>query len=271
MPSLLLAASYNTDSRVLRRAAYERGWATLRLSDDTVPEDFKSPDGRFALYFSTPVGFIIADQLNLMLLGCDAGWLPGLPQEFLKRRIRPMTLAEAGRQRGKAFVKLATGKGFPAAVYTRRALAERTGTTHPDTQVLVAEAVHWEVEYRCFMLHKQVVTLSAYLRHGRLIRSSTAEPGAFPGESQAALEFARKVLTHPAVEAPPALVLDVGIIQDRGWAVIEPNEPWGAGVYACKPDAVLDTILRACVGEGQASMADRRWNYREHYRRARAG
>ncbi len=57
MPALLLAASYNADSKLLRRTASNLGWETLRLGDDsdaTVPEDFKSADGEIALYFAGP-------------------------------------------------------------------------------------------------------------------------------------------------------------------------------------------------------------------------
>jgi hypothetical protein len=37
-------------------------------------------------------------------------------------------------------------------------------------------------------------------------------------------------------------VIDLGYIEDRGWAVIEANESWFSGVYGCDPFAVLETI-----------------------------
>jgi hypothetical protein len=43
------------------------------------------------------------------------------------------------------------------------------------------------------------------------------------------------------------VVLDVGVIGERGWAVIETNAAWGSGIYGCDPKAVLQVIRRACV------------------------
>ena len=45
--------------------------------------------------------------------------------------------------------------------------------------------------------------------------------------------YAETVFNHPDVSSPPAFTLDVGIIRDRGWAVIECKECWASGIYAC--------------------------------------
>jgi hypothetical protein len=44
---------------------------------------------------------------------------------------------------------------------------------------------------------------------------------------------------------PRATVLDIGVIQ--GWAVVELNAAWGAGIYGCNPEAVLDVVRYAAV------------------------
>jgi hypothetical protein len=36
--------------------------------------------------------------------------------------------------------------------------------------------------------------------------------------------------------------MDVGVIQHRGWAVVELNAAWGAGIYGCDPDEVLEVV-----------------------------
>jgi hypothetical protein len=43
--------------------------------------------------------------------------------------------------------------------------------------------------------------------------------------------------------------VDVGLIEDQGWAVVEQNAAWGAGIYGCNADAVLD-VLYAASGHG---------------------
>ena len=46
----------------------------------------------------------------------------------------------------------------------------------PDDQpVQVQQVVHWESEYRCFVLHGQVLTISIYSRDHALARSSEGD------------------------------------------------------------------------------------------------
>ena len=89
--------------------------------------------------------------------------------------------------------------------------------------------------------------------------------GAPESEIEAARQYVDRVLQSPAVECPAAFVLDVGMIEDRGWAVVECNECWAAGIYACDPHRVLDTLLRACVPSDSMIGDQRRWDFKEHY------
>ncbi|MEP0802688.1 hypothetical protein NDI37_21395 [Funiculus sociatus GB2-A5] len=41
--------------------------------------------------------------------------------------------------------------------------------------------------------------------------------------------------------------MDVGVIQGRGWAVVEQNAAWGAGLYGCDPIEVLEVLRYAVV------------------------
>ncbi|WAS92153.1 ATP-grasp domain-containing protein [Nannocystis punicea] len=52
------------------------------------------------------------------------------------------------------------------------------------------------------------------------------------------------------------VVIDVGAIEDRGWAVAEANPAWASGLCGCEPARVL-AVLRACVVAGEASEAAR--------------
>ena len=54
-------------------------------------------------------------------------------------------------------------------------------------------------------------------------------------------------MTTVTAMTPQAVVLDVGQIVDRGWAVVEANGAWGSAIYGCNPDAVLDVIRHATV------------------------
>jgi hypothetical protein len=37
------------------------------------------------------------------------------------------------------------------------------------------------------------------------------------------------------------------VIAGRGWAVVEQNSAWGAGIYGCDPEKVLAVLRHAAV------------------------
>jgi hypothetical protein len=267
MPALILSARYTTDSQLLRQAARDQGWETVRIEGTSVPDWFEQPDGNIALFYTAPHAFDIADQLSRVLLGCDAAWITRLPEELLLRRVRLMTLGEALKVGEPQFIKHSVSKAFPAMVYDSASLAEATAKLLPGALVHVIEPVDWEVEYRCFVLEGQVAAISPYRRHERIREDHVGDMGAPPAEQEAARLFASSVLASCA--SPAAFVLDVGIISGRGWAVVEANECWASGIYSCRPEQVLRTLLRASVHSASATAEDLRWDFKSHYSAAR--
>lgn len=57
----------------------------------------------------------------------------------------------------------------------------------------------------------------------------------------------------------PAAAIDVGIIEGRGWAVVEANAAWASGIYGCNAVDVLDAVRRSCRRPGGLSREDRAW------------
>ncbi|HEY0093687.1 MAG TPA: ATP-grasp domain-containing protein, partial [Archangium sp.] len=109
-------------------------------------------------------------------------------------------------------------------------------------------------EYRCFVLEGQVVTASPYAWMGEREEHSHA---AF--ELEAARAFATEVLARAGESFPPAVVLDVGRIEGRGWAVVELNPAWSSGLYACDPASVLRVLQRASGTQRTSAPRDARW------------
>jgi len=268
MPSLIVSSRYTTDSQLLREAAQRLGWETLRLDGDRVPDWFEPPDERIALFYTAPHAFEIAAQLSRTLVGCDAAWTTRLPAELLRRELWQTTLAEALALPGRQFVKHAISKAFPAAVYDAAALAEATVNVPRSAAVHVGEPVDWTIEYRCFVRHGRVAAISPYRRHGAIIEHHVDDLGAPPAEVEAARQFATTVLESAAVAYPPAFVLDVGVIAERGWAVVEFNECWASGLYTCDPAAVLETLIAACIPTAAMTTDERRWDFQHHYHAA---
>lgn len=262
MPSLILSSRYTTDSQILRETARRLGWETLRLDGQRLPDWFDPPDQQIAMFYTAPHAFEIAAQLKRSLTGCPPDWTMTLPSHFLSREIRQTTLSDALTITEPRFVKHSVSKAFPAAVYTSRSLAEATETIQLESLVHVGEPVSFDVEYRCFVYDRSIATICPYLRYGKVIADHDDTLGSTADELKAATAFAKSVLDCDDVDCPPAFVLDVGLISDRGWAVVEFNECWASGIYTCDPERVLETLVRACI---PSALMKPEWDFRTHY------
>ena len=263
MPSLICSSRYTIDSQILRRAAQQLGWETLRLDGNEIPEWFDPPDDEIAFFHTAPHAFEVAKQLDRKLLGCAPNWTVQLPREFLKRELRQTTLALALQIEGSQFVKHSLSKAFPAAVYDRQSLLAATEKIPGESLVHVGEPVNWTHEYRCFVVAGRVVTVSPYLCNGEFVKDYESFPELSDAELTAVTDFAEGVLNLDNVASPPAFVLDVGQIAERGWAVVECNECWASGIYACDPVKVLTTLLAAnCELD---STEHHSWEFADHY------
>lgn len=266
MPTLILSSSYSTESKILRKTAQDLKWETFRIDGESLPTWYEHGGGQYAIYCTVPKAFNVARQLDSILLGCSSHWLAELPEAFSKRRIDHLELRDVAGIKGDRFIKPALGKSFDAAVRSGQQAVSQTSHLPSSLLIHTSEVVEWETEYRCFAKDNKVMTLSPY-RRGGVAFSSYKSPLRGPHrESEEASEFANSVLN--AVPCPRAFVLDVGIIKGRGWAVVEPNECWGAGIYGCTPSKVLEVLLAALVQNVKVTAEEGKWNYAEHYFRA---
>lgn len=237
MTTLLLTPRFTPDSNQIRSAAIDAGWEVVRLERWHVPEALL--DRELAFYGEPLLAAVLAETMPYVLLEPPFGWLPALPEELRKRDVRLSTLGEARRHGGRAFIKPADDKCFPAAVYASGAVLPTPDVLPESILVLLAEPVTWEIEFRCFVRERQIATSSPYLRNGELVETEDGDWPAEPDEIAGATAFAKTVLADARVAIPPAVTLDVGRIAGRGWAVIEANAAWGSGIYGCDPARIL--------------------------------
>ena len=87
MPTLILSASYNTESKILRKAAQDLNWGTFRFQGENIPTGYEHGNTQHAIYCTVPKAFNVARRLDSILLGCSSDWLANLPASFLKRKI----------------------------------------------------------------------------------------------------------------------------------------------------------------------------------------
>jgi hypothetical protein len=256
MPTLVLSPRYSEDSILIRKAAFAVGWNVERLSNWRAPEWLREADP--VLYGEPLFAAVVSKVLDVALIEPPFHWLTTLPVEWLRRRVQFMTLAEA-RCAGRAFFKPADDKCFAAGVYEAGAKIPTSDYLPDTTPVLASEPVHWSVEYRCFILERQLIAICPYLRDGELCR---AEDGSWPApdaERAEATSFISTVLADSRVHIPPAVVIDVGIISEVGWAVIEANAVWASGMYGCNPTQVLPVLRRASQLRNSVTQADALW------------
>ncbi|MEU5884249.1 ATP-grasp domain-containing protein [Spirillospora sp. NPDC047279] len=253
MPTLVLSPRYTDDSKVLRAAAGAAGWKTERLGGWRAPGHLRGQD--VVLYGEPTFVEVIAARLGVGLVDAPHDWLLGLPERHRRREVNESTLEAVRRSLNEPmFVKPADGrKAFEGTVYRAGDDLPGEDVLPGETPVLVGEPVTWEIEFRCFVLAGEVVTMSPYLRDGGLARTAAGRWEASEEDVRAAGEYAAGLLAE--VPVPPAVVVDVGRIRDRGWAVVEANAAWGAGLYGCDPAAVLPVLARSCA----PGPADTQW------------
>jgi hypothetical protein len=201
-----------------------------------------------------------ANSLHQVLLGPTVGWLPQLPEHYLRRRVELRTWEQALRLTEPAFIKPATTKGY-AKVYASGAEMPYPEDRSLSDPVLVSELVRWDLELRCFVREWRVAALSPYYRGGQGIIDPGVEP-ATESEIEQAQAFATEVVSDSAVAVPPAFALDVGWVKDRGPAVVEAGPAWFCARYFCEPRAVLWVLRRACVSAYRLRCADEPWAVR---------
>ena len=125
--------------------------------------------------------------------------------------------------------------------------------------VLLSEPVEWSAEYRCFVLHAEVAAWSPYISFGRPSWKPFG-PGTLSRQTPANVQsFCRRLFSHGGVTFPPAFVMDIGLIDDRGWAVVEFNPVWCSGLLGANPAAVLPVLRRASRPAVGVLQVDREW------------
>lgn len=181
------------------------------------------------IYGNDSFALVLAQQLGLRLVSPADELLGHLDRPLLQRELAIRRLGEADGYGYPCFVKPLVPKQFRAAVQGSQAtLAQETSGLPADTLVYVAEVVQFRSEARAWVLDGTMQDVALY-------------------EGEDALAGARTLLANAAAQIPlpSTCVLDAGFIPGRGWALVEANAAWGAGLNGCAPERVLGCIERA--------------------------
>lgn len=255
MPTLVLAARDHSSDRGLASAAEAAGWRVHDLA--AVPEGLDPP---VVVYVTTETALDAAGRLGLALLEPPLDLLARLPGGYLQRTVEFARFADLGRLTRRTFVKPADplAKVFDAGLYASPADIRERRPIDPATPVLLSEPVEWVAEYRCFLFDGRCVAFSPYIQLGRANWKPWGQGGEKAQLPAAVGDLLRRLVADRTVSLPPAVVVDVGLIDERGWAVVEFNPVFCAGLLGADPAAVLPVLARACRPRAEVG-ADVRW------------
>jgi hypothetical protein len=177
------------------------------------------------------------------------------------RPVEYARFADLSRLRNRTFVKPADplAKVFDAGVYASVQEIRVRRPIDPATPVLLSEPVEWVTEYRCFLLEGHLVAFSPYIHLSRAMWKPWSQGGNLARLPEAVRDVCRRLVADRAVSLPPAVVVDVGLIEERGWAVVEFNPVFCAGLLGADPAAVLPVLARACQPRVSLAGIDQRW------------
>lgn len=257
--TLLLAPRVTDDSVAMWRAAIAMGWSVQRLSGWRVPESLSGHQSNLVIYGEPLFAEAVADQLGLVLLEPSVDWLTKLPPAFLSRRVTLTTLADARALNEPAFVKPAEGKVFEARIYASGLDLPGPDLVDSSLTVLRSEIVDFRLEVRAIIHRGEIVTLSPYWRDGALALDDSENWAFLENEEKQSREFLDLLLSDRSVKLPPACTVDVGLLRQGGWAVIEANPIWGAGLYGGAPEKVLCAIVDSIKPRSQVQEQDKDW------------
>jgi hypothetical protein len=250
----LLLASYSLPSaRQLASAAARKGWQSCALDESllvpiTGPRTFYGGSDRAAEY---------ASRFELSLIEPPLDLVARVPADLLARTVRFGTLAAMRHLPGPIFVKPADPilRSFDAGVYHCVADVRGRKAIDEQTPVLVSEPVEWTAEYRCFIHENKIAAWSPYLSFGRPAWKP-ASATELPGNLAA---FCERLVNRMGQDLPPAFVVDVGVLEDGRWAVVEFNPAWCSSILGANVEAVLTVIERAAIWARELPKQDLNW------------
>lgn len=277
MPSLVLTPRLTSDSLHLEKAARQLGWSVHRARRYQVPHDIEDP----VVYGEVVFCDSMAEMLGLGLLEPSDGWLAELPHQYLLREVRAMSHGDLRKVRGRHFFKPANDKVFEAGIFEAGAHVPYR-RIDPEAPVLVSEVVDFATEIRCYVLDRQLLTAGVYAGKtaDAVCNEGISGPAVRDGLAHAARTEAvlydegwrwmESFLADQSVDMPSALVVDIGFIEGRGWAIVEANQGYCSGVYTegyatataspgADPKKVLEVIARSGGLRSKVTSDDRKW------------
>ncbi len=259
-PTLLLQSGLHEDAAALERLADACGMTVVRR----VRARTALPAGNMAFYGDSFSGPRLVAERHYELLEPTFDLLACLPHEFVRRQISFGPLCALVARHATGFFKPADAcaKAFHGTVYDHGAAAALASGRHADAPSLFSEVVAWSVELRLVMHCGRVLSAACYMRDHRRAPEPLQPFAIDPALVAEAVAFAKRLNHDARVDLPPAFVVDVGLIPDRGWAVVEFNPLWCSRFYGAAVPAYFAALADVIFDHGAVPADWRRWSVR---------
>ncbi len=235
---LIVSPRYTEDSIALANVL-NGNWEPYRFSSWRIPENFTYEAGKLAIYSGSLFVQAINEKLNIPLVDPAYDFLCQLPKHLVKRNIELKRVKDLWSSYKGYFIKPVDEKIFPAQVYEDSTKIPGLDLLDIDSEVLIADPVEWTSEIRNFVYDGRVATDSYYRQGDQAVFK-------VPGSTERHhIEEIMSVLRCSTVDLS-AVVVDIGHIKGRGWAVIEANPAWASGLYACDARRAFEVIKKSC-------------------------
>ncbi|WP_353777026.1 ATP-grasp domain-containing protein [Winogradskyella sp. 3972H.M.0a.05] len=236
---IVLSPNFSEDSLIINNAAIHSSYRTMRFGSWTIPETER--ENVIAVYGEDLFTTVVADQCGFELLKPNNDWLAHIAYDYTLRNIQYDTFGNIKTSINK-FIKPVDFKFFPAGVYKEVSDIQGFKTIDNCIEVFVSDVVDWSIEIRCFIVNRTMVTWSTYIYDGKIHLTNQIKDS----EEKGMMDFLSTFLSDSNIKLPKSVVIDIGFIPNKGWALIEANPVWSSGVYACDPIKVIDAIVESC-------------------------
>lgn len=224
---LIISDKHDVERDAVARAWESGGGEVLRLGRFWDPPEVDP--ARVRVYGSDSFSLVLAQKLGLHLVSPPDDLLGQLERTWLGRTIKVRDLDSVTQAELPMFIKPVVPKLFRADVYqTLGGLQAECKGLEPETRVLVSDVVEFVGEARFFVLDGVPAT-------GAIYEGS--------GDIEKALGFVTGLAGNSRL--PATCVLDVGLMKDGDWALVETNATWGSGLNGCEAAKAAACIARA--------------------------
>lgn len=221
---------------LVNAAKASKNWEVIRLSKDF--SKLKNSDIKLNVpygdkYFCEKLYKENICQINTV----SFNWITKLPRKYLQRSVNQMTVKDARNIPIELFLEF-EDSSIPNLECKNG--SEIPSQVNDELNVLASDPIEWDSKYRCFIRNGTVTTSCCYFMNNKFNDPANYKKVDLAYDFYNPAAFVDTISDN--VKMPTSIVMDVGIIKNKGWAVISTPSIYDCDIFGCDPDMVLKTL-----------------------------